>query len=155
MNQMAKYHQNIYKLTFPEKYNGNPTNIIYRSSWEKKFMEWCEYSPSVLKWKSEEVVIPYRCATDGRIRRYFVDFQIDVITKSGNAKTYLVEVKPHKETAPPVYPGRQTKRYLTETMTYMKNMSKWEAAEQYCSQRGWEFKIITEYELGLKKHKKK
>jgi hypothetical protein len=93
--------------------------------------------------------VPYRCPTDNKIHRYFVDFQIQVQQKDGSLKRYLVEVKPAKQCVPPEYPGRQTKRYITESMTYIKNQAKWKAATEYCKDRGWEFKIITEKELGL------
>lgn len=139
------FHKRFYKPVFPEKYAGDPTNIIMRSSWETMFASWCDKNPSVIKWSSEETIIPYRCPTDGKIHRYFVDFKITV--KEG--KTFLVEVKPAKQTLPPVYPGRRTQRYLTESLIFMKNQAKWEAARSYCKDRNWEFKIITEKELGL------
>ena len=81
----------------PKKYVGDPTNIIMRSSWETMFASWCDKNPAVLKWSSEETVIPYRCPTDDRIHRYFVDFQIQVQQKDGKLKRYLVEVKPAKQ----------------------------------------------------------
>lgn len=145
-----KYHQGKFKPKHPEKYAGDAANIIYRSSWELKFMNWCDNSSNVLKYSSEETIIPYRCPTDNRFHRYFVDFKIQIKSRDGSNKTYLVEVKPDGQTRPPAYPGRQTKRYLTEALTFMKNQAKWEAAVQYCKERGWEFKIITEKELGLK-----
>ena len=120
-----------------------------RSSWETKFALWCDKNPSVIKWLSEETIIPYRCPTDGRMHRYFVDFKIQVQRKDGVIKTYLVEVKPLAQTAPPVFPGKRTRRYLTESLTFMKNQAKWEAAEKYCKDRNYEFIIITERELGL------
>ena len=135
---------------YPEKYGGDFTNIISRSSWETRFLNWCDNSPNILKYSSEETVIPYRCATDGKVHRYFMDFKILVKSKDGNNKTYLVEVKPSVQTQPPNYPGRQTKRYITESLTFMKNQSKWKAAEEYCKDRGWLFRIITEKELGIK-----
>jgi hypothetical protein len=144
------YHKRLFKPLFPQKYTGDPTNIIMRSSWETRFASWCDKNPAVIKWKSEETVVPYRCPTDDRIHRYFVDFQIQVKQKDGVLKTYLVEVKPFSQTQPPVYPGRQTQRYLTESMTFIKNQAKWKAATEYAKDRGWEFKIITEHELGLK-----
>ena len=144
-----KYHQGKYNIKFPDKYTGDPTNIIYRSSWELKFMNWCDLNSAVVKWSSEETIIPYRCGTDNRLHRYFIDFKIQVNSKSGGLKTYLVEVKPSAQTIPPTFPGRRTKRYLTEAMTFVKNQSKWQAAKQYCADRGWEFMIITEKELGL------
>lgn len=135
---------------FPEKYTGDHTNIIMRSSWETHFALWCDKNPSIIKWSSEETIIPYRCPTDNRIHRYFVDFKVQVRDKNGNIKTYLIEVKPDKQTRPPEFPGRRTKRYLLESMTYMKNQAKWESAINFAKDRGWEFKILTEHELGLK-----
>ncbi len=139
------FHKRKYTPIFPEKYTGDPTNIIMRSSWETMFASWCDKNPSVVKWSSEETIIPYRCPTDNHIHRYFVDFKITVNT----GKTYLVEVKPYKQTQLPEYPGKRTKRYLIESLTFMKNQAKWEAATNYAKDRGWEFKIITEHELGL------
>lgn len=144
-----KYHQGIFKPTHPEKYEGDVTNIIYRSSWELRFLRWCDNNPGILNYSSEETIIPYRCGTDNRLHRYFVDFKIKVKTKDGRIQTYLVEVKPKGQTQPPKYPGKKTKRYLTEAMTFIKNQSKWDAAEEYCKQRGWIFRVITEDDLGL------
>ena len=140
------FHKRKFSPTFPEKYVGDHTNIIMRSSWETQFANWCDKNPSIIKWSSEETIVPYRCPTDGRIHRYFVDFKITTV----NGQTYLVEVKPSKQCEPPIYPGRNTKKYLVESMTYIKNQAKWAAAREYCKDRHWEFKIITEYELGLK-----
>ena len=139
------FHKRKYTPIFPEKYTGDPTNIIMRSSWETMFASWCDKNPSVVKWSSEETIIPYRCPTDNHIHRYFIDFKITVNT----GKTYLVEVKPYKQTQLPEYPGKRTQRYLIESLTFMKNQAKWEAATNYAKDRGWEFKIITEHELGL------
>ena len=146
---MAKYKQGVYKPVNPQKYQGDITNIIWRSSWEFKFLRWCDFNPAILEYSSEETIIPYICATDGRRHRYFIDFRIKVRTSSGEIKTYLVEVKPHKQTLPPKEPKQKTRRYLEESFTYLKNQSKWEAARQYCADRGWTFVIITEKELGL------
>ena len=139
------FHKRKFIPIFPEQYTGDPTNIIMRSSWETRFASWCDKNPSVLKWSSEETIIPYKCPTDNRIHRYFVDFKITVTT----GKTYLVEVKPKTQTQPPIYPGKRTQRYLQESLAFMKNQAKWEAANEFAKDRGWEFKIITEHELGL------
>jgi hypothetical protein len=143
------FHKRKFVPVFAEKYSGDPTNIIMRSSWETRFASWCDKNPSVVKWKSEETIVPYRCPTDNRIHRYFVDFHIQVKTKDSGLKTFLVEVKPYKQTLPPEYPGKRTQRYLIESMTYIKNQAKWKAAGEYARDRGWEFKIVTEHELGL------
>lgn len=136
--------------THPEKYEGDVTNIICRSSWEVRFAKWCDTNPSVVKWSSEETVIPYFCPTDNRYRRYFVDFKIRVKDKNGNLKTYLVEVKPYNQTIPPEVPKRKSKRFLQEVLTWGKNDAKWKAAREYCKDRGYEFVLITEKELGIK-----
>lgn len=139
------FHKRKFSPIFPEKYSGDPTNIIMRSSWETKFANWCDKNPSIVKWSSEETIIPYRCPTDNNIHRYFVDFKI--VTNQG--KTFLVEIKPSIQTQPPKFPGKKTQKYLVESMTFMKNQAKWKAATEYAKDRGWEFKIITEYDLGL------
>ena len=128
---------------------GDPTNVIFRSSWERKYMIWCDNTSSVIYWQSEETIVPYRCATDNKWHRYYLDFRIQVKNKEGNLKTYLVEIKPLMQTLPPKYPGKQTKRYLNESLTFMKNQSKWDAAKAYARDRGWEFVVLTEKHLGI------
>jgi len=129
------------------KYRGDYKNVIYRSSWELKFMKYCDLNDSILEWGSEEVVIPYRSPLDNRIHRYFVDFYIKVEDMNGQIKKYLIEVKPKKQTAPPPKPKRQTKRYISEVTEYAKNQAKWKAATEFCEDRQWSFMIITEDEL--------
>ena len=144
------FHKRKFTPTNPQKYAGDPTNIIMRSSWETKFASWCDHNPSVIKWKSEETIIPYRCPLDNKIHRYFVDFQIQVKNKDGLLKSYIVEIKPDKQTKPPVHPGRTTQRYLTEAATFVKNQAKWDAARNWAKDRGYEFLILTEHHLGIK-----
>ena len=139
-----------YKPSFPEKYRGDPTNIIYRSLWERKFCVYCDTNEKILEWSSEEKCIPYRSPIDGRIHRYFPDFLIKVKEANGSIKKYMIEIKPSKQTVPPQKPQRQTKQYISEVYEYAKNQSKWEAAKDWCADRGYEFKIITEHELGIK-----
>jgi len=128
-----------YKVINTKKYKGDFTNVIYRSSWEKKVFEWCDNNPDIKEWSSEETVIPYYYEVDKKYHRYFVDIKITFT----NHKTVLVEIKPAKETAPPIGEKR-TKRYINESLTYIKNMNKWEAANEYAKDRGWEFQIWTE-----------
>jgi len=138
-----------YQPSFPEKYKGDPTNIIYRSLWERKFMVYCDKNENVLEWGSEEIALPYRSPVDGRIHRYFPDFYIKVKESNGNIKKYLIEVKPKKQTVKPKTPKRQTKGYIREVYEYAKNMAKWESAKEFCKDRNWEFKVLTEDELGI------
>ena len=87
------YHKRKYVPLFPEKYAGDPTNIIMRSSWETRFALWCDRNPSIIKWSSEETVVPYLSPVDGKMHRYFIDFKI---TTKDN-RVFLVEIKPEKE----------------------------------------------------------
>ena len=139
-----------YQPTFPRKYKGDPTNIIFRSLWEKKFMNYCDKNKNVLEWNSEEIVIPYRSPVDNRIHRYFPDFYMKVRESNGTIKNYIVEVKPLKQTAPPKKPKRQTRGYIREAYEYARNQAKWKVAREYCKDRQWEFKVVTEKELGIK-----
>jgi hypothetical protein len=144
------FHQGKFRPKHPEKYIGDPTNIIFRSSWELKFMSWADQKESIVRWRSEETIIPYRSPIDNKIHRYFVDFQIQVRDKSGSLQTYLIEIKPEKQTKPPVKQQKVTKKYLQEVLEWGKNEAKWKAAEEYAKDRNWKFIILTENELGIK-----
>jgi hypothetical protein len=134
----------------PQKYLGDPTNIIYRSRWELKFMGWLDSHPGVVQWGSEELIIPYRSPIDGRIHRYFPDFTVKKKTPDGKIDTVIIEIKPKVQCSPPkVQSGKPNKRYITEVQTWGINSSKWEAATNYCKDRGWKFEILTEIELGI------
>jgi hypothetical protein len=139
-----------YKPTKPEKYDGDPTTIVYRSLLERRFMVYCDNTPSILKWSSEEVVIPYVSPIDNRVHRYFVDFMIRYIDVKGNIRTSLIEVKPYLQTMEPKKKNtgaKPTRRYITEVMTWGVNQAKWKAATAYCDDRKWEFKLLTEKQL--------
>lgn len=146
-------YKGVFRPNNPAKYKGNPGNIVYRSRWELMLMQKFDNHPDVLEWSSEEVAIPYRSPIDGRIHRYFPDFIIRRKDTTGKIATIMIEVKPHAQTiAPKVQSGKKpTKRYINEVSTYGINTSKWKMAEEYCKDRGWQFMIMTEYELGLKK----
>lgn len=138
-----------FKPSNPKKYMGDHNNIIYRSSWECRVMTWLDRNDDILEWGSEEVIIPYKSPVDGRYHRYFPDFIVKVKTKDGKVKTMIVEVKPERETKEPKPRTKITKQYIQEVTTYGVNQSKWKAAEEYCLDRGWEFKVITEKHLGI------
>jgi len=138
-----------YQPSFPKKYKGDPTNIIYRSLWERKFMVYCDTNEKILEWGSEEIFVWYKSPIDRKPHRYFPDFYIKVQEANGSIKKYLIEIKPLRQTTPPPKPQRQTKKYINEVYEYAKNQSKWEAAREWCADRGYEFKVITEKELGI------
>lgn len=133
-----------YTPIHPEKYKGDPTQIISRSSWEYFFMRYCDHSSDIIEWSSEEFYIPYVCLTDKKWHRYFPDFRI----KFKNGSTYIIEIKPAKETQKPQLNGKRvTKSFLYEVFTFQKNASKWAAAKKYAEGKGWEFVVWTEMHL--------
>ena len=99
------YKQGIYKPVHSEKYKGC-RHPEYRSSWELKFFQWCDKNTNVIKWGSETVVVPYISPVDGKLHRYFVD-NIVTLKEGGNVKTYLVEIKPSKQTVAPIFSKRK------------------------------------------------
>jgi hypothetical protein len=144
-------YKGYFKPKHPQKYKGNPTNIIYRSRWELLVMNRFDNDPNVIWWASEETVIPYKSPIDGRYHRYFVDFTIKFKTADGKIKTALIEVKPKAQTSPPVIKeNKKSNKYIKEVMTWGVNEAKWKAAIEYCKDRGMDFIILTEKELGIK-----
>lgn len=143
----ANYKQGFYKPIHPEKYRGDANNIVYRSGWEKRVMDWCDTNKSVTSWGSEEIVVPYISPVDNRVHRYFVDFYVEALDNNGNKQIYLLEVKPKGQTQEPTVQKKRTKRYINEVFTWGVNQAKWKAAEEYCKDRGWSFKLITETDL--------
>jgi|TARA_B110000285_G_C15108689_1_gene609666 hypothetical protein len=138
-----------YKIKKPEKYLGDYTKVIYRSLWERQAFKWCEANTRIKAWNSEEVVIPYKCKTDNRIHRYYIDLFIEM----DDGECILVEIKPKTQTKAPKKPARKTKRYINEVTAYIKNTSKWVAANQFANHKGWKFQIWTEdtlKNLGIK-----
>ena len=140
-----------YRPSNPKKYKGDSSNIIYRSLWERKFMVYCDNQTKILEWGSEEIVLPYRSPIDNKVHRYYPDFYIKVRESNCKIKRYIIEIKPKKQTVEPKMKKRKTKGYIYEVYEYAKNQAKWKAAEEFCKDRMWEFKVLTEDELGIKK----
>ena len=147
-----KYYQGLFRCRNPQKYIGDPTNIWMRSGWEFRLASYLDQHPAVIQWVSEEFMIPYVKPTDNRVHRYFPDFWAKIKDKEGKIITYLIEVKPYKQSVPPVITPRKRKQtILEEQTTFLVNQAKWSAARQYCEKRGWKFIVITERELGIAK----
>ena len=136
-----------FKPSNTNNYKGDPTNIIYRSLWERKFMVWCDNNENVLEWGSEEIIIPYRSPVDNRVHRYFPDFYVKTRTRAGKLSKNIIEVKPFVQTQEPKRKKRITKKYLSEVKTFVINDAKWKAADEYCKDRRMNFIILTEKEL--------
>ena len=142
-------YSGFYKPKNPHKYRGNPTRIIYRSLWERKYMVYCDNTPYILEWGSEEVIIPYRSPIDGKPHRYYPDFYIKVMKKDRSYGKYIIEIKPKKQTKPPYGKDKRTSAYKRAALTFAKNRAKWDAAEDWCEDRQMGFLILTEDNLGV------
>lgn len=143
-------YKGYFKPRNPSKYKGDPTNIIYRSRWESKFMNYLDSHPDVLQWSSEELIIPYRSPVDGKMHRYFPDFLVRKQNPQGVIETLLIEIKPASQTKEPVKKKTINKAYISEVMTWGVNQAKWKAAKEFCDDRKWKFVILTEKELNIK-----
>lgn len=131
----------------PHKYVGDISKIIARSSWELKFMRWCDGNPSVLKYASEEIVVPYWSKADNKQRRYFVDFVVEMIDINGEIKKLLIEIKPHSQTIPPIRGRKRAETFMNESYAYQVNRDKWDAAHDFATRNDMKFIIMTEYDL--------
>lgn len=143
-------YKGFFKPKNPAKYRGDPSKIIYRSSWELKLMAYLDNHQDVLSWASEEFFIPYRSPVDNKIHRYFPDFKVTKMLPNKTIETVVIEVKPRSQSVPPTLQKRTTKKYLREVMTWGINEAKWKAAKEYCDDRKWKFMVMTEKELGIK-----
>jgi len=132
----------------PQKYAGDVSNIIWRSTWERQVMNWLDLSENVVYWSSEELVIKYFSPVDNKIHRYFPDFIVKIKKRDGMVMTHVIEVKPEYQTRQPTQ-KKKTKRFIEESITYVVNQSKWKAAEEFCKDRGWVFQVLTEKHLGI------
>lgn len=145
-----KFKQGLFIPKYPEKFVGNLKRINYKSSWEHKFMIWCDNNPSVIKWGSETFPIHYYSQADQKYRRYYIDFIIEVKKQNNEIETWFVEIKPSSQVKVPRKTNNQ-KRYLKECYDYQVNCDKWKAAEEFAKKNNCKFIIITEKDLGIKK----
>lgn len=107
--------------------------IIYRSSYEKKFMVWLESCKNVKQWGSECVCIPY-LFVDGKTHRYYPDYYVEMT----DGTKLLIEIKPYNQTHAP----KNESQYAAKE--WAKNSCKWKAAREFCEAKGLKFKILTE-----------
>ena len=149
---MPTYNQGRFHPRNPEKYQGNANNIIYRSSWELHFLQWCDRTDAVIQYASEEFSIPYVSPKDNRIHRYYPDGLVTMKRPDGSIQRYIIEIKPLNQCNPPKKREKVTKSYIYECTQYAVNQAKWKAAKDFALDNGVEFKILTENELGIKQY---
>lgn len=146
MSKYRKYKQGVFRPTNKSKCKSG--SYVYRSSWELTYMRWLDTNSNVISWGSEEVCVPYIKPTDGKMHRYFVDFNFTIKDKDGKLHKFLVEVKPNKQCKPPNTKNRKNKmNLLREQMTYAINTSKWTSAKSWAKKNNYKFVIITEKDL--------
>ena len=136
-----------YNIQNASKYIGDPTKIICRSLWERRVCRYLDENKKVVQWGSEELAIPYHSPVDNKIHRYYPDFITDIIKEEGTVTTYVIEVKPKKQTRPPQKKKKKNKTYIQEQITYSVNEAKWKSAKTFCEQNGWKFLILTEDDI--------
>ena len=135
----------------PKKYRGDPSRIVYRSLWERKFMVYCDFNDSIVEWGSEEVIIPYVSPWDGRVHRYYPDFYIKVKQKTGKYKKFIIEVKPKNQCTPPTTtPKKRTSKWYNDVKTWSINEAKWKSATQWCEDNNMQFQILNEDHLDIR-----
>ena len=106
---------------------------------------------SVSEWQSEEFWIPYVSPKDNRVHRYFPDFFLKYYDRNKKKRVMVVEVKPKRQVErPPQNPKRRTKAWAYSVQTWIVNQAKRKAAKEFCADRVYEFKIMTEDDLGIK-----
>lgn len=144
MRKDPRFRQGIFIPKNKDKLVGG--KAVYRSSLELRFMKFCDNNPNVLKWGSENIIVPYVNAIDGKVHRYFVDNYV-MIKEGDIIKKYLVEIKPSKQCIPPTTKYKKKSNMIYEQTMYITNQCKWKAARDYCKKKGMEFIILTEKEL--------
>jgi hypothetical protein len=140
-------YKSKYKPENPDKYVGNANSIICRSTWERKMCKYLDKNANVIKWASEEVSIPYISPIDKKHHKYYPDFLAEIKQKSGSVQTFLIEIKPEKQTKPPTTKNKRTKTHNINMKTFVINDAKWKAAEKFCSDNDWKFTVLTEKHL--------
>jgi len=142
-DKKSRYRQGWFCPKHSEKYVGDTKKITYRSFLEFRAMAKLDNDPTIVKWASEEIWIPYVNPLDKSSRLYFVDLFFEQ-KRNGKTQKFLCEVKPWLQTQPPKSKG---KRLLKESATLAVNLSKWQAATKWAKEHGASFIIWTERDL--------
>ena len=95
---MPRWRQGVFTPKNSDKFIG--TKAIFRSGLELKFFRFCDLNEKVIKWGSENIIVPYYSPLDNRIHKYYVDNYV-VIREDDQIKKYLIEIKPYKQTKRP------------------------------------------------------
>ena len=138
---MSKFAKGKFTPKNPEKYIGikSPT---YRSSWEFAFMNFCDSHPSIQKWASESIKIPYQNPLTKRVTVYVPDFFIQYLDKNNKLISEVIEIKPQNQQLLEKV-GRNTARQAQ----FVVNQHKWAAATAWCKGHGLTFRVLNETDI--------
>lgn len=127
----------------PQKYAGDATRIVARSSWEIMYMQALDNSNLVAKWISEPKTlnISYLDPITKKVKQYWPDFLVQYI----NGQIELVEVKPLKEAL------SENAKSTYDKLSLLRNVSKWQAADRFAKSIGGRFRVVTEKDLFVKR----
>jgi len=146
--QNGRVQQGYFTPKNPEKYRGDLAKIIYRSSWEFKFLNSCDGDPRIVEYSSEPVGIKYYNPILKKESTYWIDCYIKTLNQDGTATKWLIEIKPNKYLTPPESPKRltekQTLNYARHAKAFIVNSAKFDAAKAYAAKNDMRFGIITE-----------
>ena len=105
-------------------------------------MRFCDNHPSISKWASESVKIPYVNPLTGKNTVYWPDFFIVYTDKKGKNRAELIEIKPSNQTGF----SKEGKSIHTQKASAI-NQAKWEAAYKWSKGKGIKFRVVTEHEI--------
>lgn len=145
-NSNSHYSQGYYVPINESKYVG-PKPVIYRSSWELQFSEYCDVTPEVIYWSSEPVGIRYWNLLTKKFHTYFPDYVIK-LNVNGKIDKYIIEIKPKAQLVKPKPPKTNTSKailsYKKAAKCYVVNLCKLEALKKFAEANGYKVKIITD-----------
>jgi len=143
------YVQGFFVPLNPTKYKGDRNQIVFRSSWERAAFNFCDTEKAIIKWASEEVIIPYSDPLTGKPRRYFTDLWIRTRAPDGTTADFIVEIKPQSQVDEPVRGKgpKAEKRHQEAVVEWLTNQAKWKSAKAWCEKNGMKFLIWTEHHI--------
>jgi len=144
----SRVRQGYFTPQNPEKYMGDPSKIVYRSSWELKFLQYCDQNEKVLQYAAEPIGISYWNPILKKQSTYWIDTVMVTKNDDGSTTKWMIEVKPDKYLTPPEPPKilteKKTLSYAHHAKAYIINSAKFEAAREYAALHNMRFGIITE-----------
>jgi len=137
-----KYLQQLYYPHNRNKYTGK-IPIRTRSSWEFKFAQFLDANPKILEWSFESLWITYYHPGKKRPAKYLPDFWV----RTAN-DIFVIEIGNHSlKTIRSPSRSKNAKTRAYANMMRIVNEAKFQAAEEYCSSKGWKFKVVTEKQM--------